>query len=467
MAMDDLTPKKLKTLADATLYLEGLINHERRPGFDYARLDLAAIKALLDALGRPQDSLSILHVAGSKGKGSTCLFAEAILLELGASVGTFTSPHLESWVERFRVDGRSIDEERLVRAVRRVRPFVEALRAGPIETRPSFFDATTAVAIVLFADADVDHAILEVGLGGRLDSTNVVAPVVTCITSIELEHTDKLGETEAEIAGEKAGIAKAGVPLILGTLRPEAERVIRDRALEVGAPIRAQGEAFEATRPTSAVPPLLEWNEQALLFRARAPADFEFEARLAMTGDPALANAALAVECVRALAVYPDDTVARAAQAALAKRRLPGRIEILKGDPEVVIDSAHTAESARALVSVLLQFAPEGYELLISVSADKNLAGVLGALLPAARRVWVTRAEPLRSLPPAELATLVRERAPSVAIEVIDDPEKATLRARESLAPGLRLCATGSIYLAGVARRVLRERIARGGPDAS
>jgi dihydrofolate synthase/folylpolyglutamate synthase len=460
MVMDELSSETIETLEDATRYLEGLINHERRPGFDYARLDLASVTALLEALGRPQDSLSILHVAGSKGKGSTCLFAEAILLALGDSVGTFTSPHLESWIERFRVGGRPIDDAKLVAAVARVRPEVEALRAGPVETRPSFFDATTAVAILLFAKAGVQHAILEVGLGGRLDSTNVVEPAVTCITSIELEHTDKLGETEAEIAAEKAGILKPGTVLVLGELRVEAETVIRARAREVGAPVRAFGEAFQVVGDgDSAEPEVSPWNEEVLRFRARP--DFGFDARMAMSGRPALVNAGLAVECIRALGKHSDADIARAAKEALAKRRLPGRIEILKGDPDVIIDSAHTAESARALAAVLAQIAPEGFELLLSVSADKNLGGVLDALLPGARRVWVTRAEPLRSLPPRELAALVRERAPAVPLEVVADPEKAVELARDALPQGLRLCATGSIYLAGVARRVLRERIAR------
>ncbi len=455
--MSEHRQEKLETLAEATSYLEGLINHERRPGYSYARLDLAPVRTLLDALGRPHEALQVLHVAGSKGKGSTCLFAEAILLALGDSVGTFTSPHLESWVERFRIDGRSIDEARLVSAVDRVRVEVEVLRGGPAQTRPSFFDATTAVAFLLFAEAGVDRAVIEVGLGGRLDSTNIVTPAVTCITSIELEHTDKLGETEAEIAAEKAGILKPGAPVILGELRVEADLVIRSRARAVGAPMRACGDDFDVARIIDpADPDIFAWNPQRMRFRAGG--GFEFDAVLAMSGRPALVNAGLAVECVRALGRHPEAAIVRAAQSALAKRRLPGRIEILKGDPEVIIDSAHTAESARALAAVLSQIAPEGFELLLSVSADKNLDGVLEALLPSARRVWVTRAEPLRSLPPRVLAQLVRERAPTLPLEVVDDPEQAAQRARAGLPPGIRLCATGSIYLAGVARRVLRRR---------
>ena len=165
--MSPSPPSRIETLDDASGYLDGLINRERRPGFDYARLDLRPIHALLDALDRPHDELSVIHVAGSKGKGSTCLFAESILLSLGESVGTFTSPHLESWLERFRIDGRPVDEGRLVEAVRRIRPHVESLRAGPRETLPSFFDATTAIAFLLFAEARVDRAVIEVGLGGQ------------------------------------------------------------------------------------------------------------------------------------------------------------------------------------------------------------------------------------------------------------------------------------------------------------
>ncbi|MCA9506079.1 MAG: hypothetical protein KC616_23515 [Myxococcales bacterium] len=201
----------LRTLAQAAAYLEGLIDRERRPDYDYARLDLRPIRALLDRLGRPETRLSVVHVAGSKGKGSTCLFVEAILGALGERVGTFTSPHLESWVERFRIDGVPVSEPRLVAAVERVRPIVDVLREGPRETRPSFFDATTAIAFLLFDEAGVDRAVIEVGLGGRLDSTNVLSPEVTAITSIGLEHTHILGDTIEAIAREKGGIIKPGV----------------------------------------------------------------------------------------------------------------------------------------------------------------------------------------------------------------------------------------------------------------
>ena len=445
----------MESLTDAAAYLEGLINHERRPGFSYARLDLGPIRALLDRLGRPEEGLSVIHVAGSKGKGSTCLFAEAILAELGERVGTFTSPHLESWVERFRIDSRPVEEARLVDAIRRLRPIVDELRVGPPERCPSFFDATTAAAFLLFAEAGVDRAVIEVGLGGRLDSTNVVDPAVTCITSIELEHTDQLGETEAEIAGEKAGILKAGTPVVLGSLRPEASRVIRARARELDVPVIARGEGFRVERDGSS-----DRTRNSFVFRAKGHAAepaLEIHAELRVSGDAAIGNAGLAIACVRALGVHADPTLREAARTGLAKCPLPARIETLGADPCVIVDAAHTENSARALADALETLAPEGIELLISVSSDKNLDLVLEALLPLASRVWVTRAEPIRSMPADALAKTIVLRDPGLEIEVVEDPEEAASRARSELASGRRLVAAGSIYLAGIARRVLGE----------
>jgi len=449
--MTTLDRIELETLDEASAYLESLINHERRPGFSYARLDLKPIRALLDRLGRPEESLSVIHVAGSKGKGSTCLFAEAILIALGERVGCFTSPHLESWVERFRLDGEPIDEERLVSAVRLVRPVVEELRSGPSETVPSFFDATTAVAFLLFAEASVDRALIEVGLGGRLDSTNVVSPAVTCITSIELEHTDKLGDTEAAIAGEKAGILKANRPIVLGALRADASRVIRARARELCAPVSARDEHF-FLQPSTGRSGL-----NSFVFRTSASLEdhFEVDVALGVHGDAAIGNAGLAIACVRALEGHSDAALERAIRDGLGRCALPARIEVLAKDPRVIVDAAHTAESARALADALETLAPNGFELILSVSTDKNLAALLDALLPGTRRIWLTEAESIRSMSVDVLAKSVRARAPELAIEVVKDPEEAARRARAALSPDTRLCAAGSIYLAGVVRRVL------------
>src|SRR5215468_4841731 len=230
-------------LAEAEAWLDGLINLERVAGPQGLRLSLAPVTALLMRLGEPQRRLRVLHVAGSKGKGSTALLAEAVLRAAGLSTGTFTSPHLERWTERFRIDGREVEGDALAAALAPLRPHVDALRAGP--EPPSFFDVTSAAAFSLFADAAVDVAIVEVGLGGRLDSTNVVAPAVCCITSIELEHTDLLGDTLAAIAAEKAGILKPGVPAVCGDLPGEALVVVERRAAELGCTLARVGREID------------------------------------------------------------------------------------------------------------------------------------------------------------------------------------------------------------------------------
>ena len=452
--------RSIQTLEQATTYLEGLINRERSLDYRYERLDLKPILALLEGIGRPDRALSVVHVAGSKGKGSTCLFVEAILRELGEHVGVFTSPHLESWTERFRIDGEPVAPDELVAAVERVRPIVESLRTGPLETRPSFFDATTAVAFLLFAEAEVDRAIIEVGLGGRLDSTNVVSPTVTCVTSIELEHTDKLGDTEGEIAAEKAGILKPGIPAVIGALRTEASAVVLRRAAEVAAPTSVLGRDFRCV-------PVEAEGAGRVAFELDGVA--RFETRLAARGEAARQNAALAVECVRMLAAHPEAALFEAAPRALASCSLPARIEVLANDPRVIVDAAHTTESARALARALEELAPEGYDLLLSISSDKNLDALLEALLPRSLRVWSTRAEPTRSLPADELALRVERKARdlglAIAVEVDPDPESASRRARAALPSGARLCAAGSVYLAGIARRILSQAAAAEHPE--
>ncbi|MFK7896945.1 MAG: folylpolyglutamate synthase/dihydrofolate synthase family protein [Myxococcota bacterium] len=436
-----------RTLTEATRYLEGLINRERSTDYEYVRLDLRPVEALLDALGNPERALSVIHVAGSKGKGSTCLMAESILLALGERVGTFTSPHLVTWLERFRIDGAWVSEADLVSAVNRIRPTVDALREGPLETKPSFFDVTTAIAFLLFAEAGVDRAVIEVGLGGRLDSTNSVLPAMTCITSIELEHTDKLGETEAEIAAEKAGIIKDSTPLIVGRLRRDADRVVRARAAERAAPIQVAGEQFWVEADAESQDPMA--------FTYSTIEGLRWSGKLAVPGEIARWNAALAITCIRALEVYPDAELESAVQNGLSECILPGRMEVLAHDPAVLIDAAHTGESAKALARALPLLASDGVEFLLSVSADKELDLLLEALLPLARRVWITRAEPTRSLDPKRLAARIRELDAELPLDVIEDPVEASRKARAGLAPGRLLCATGSVYLAGKVRSAL------------
>ncbi|MEE2673833.1 MAG: folylpolyglutamate synthase/dihydrofolate synthase family protein [Myxococcota bacterium] len=425
-------------LAEAERWLDGLINRERQPRVSYSRFGLEAIESLLGRIGNPERGLSVVHIAGSKGKGSTALLAEALLLGLGESVGTFTSPHLERWTERFRIDGREVEGDVLARAVDRIRPHVDAMRAEDSELWPSFFDATTAAAFVLFAEAGVDRVVLEVGLGGRLDSTNSVTPAVTCVTSIEYEHTDKLGNTLAEIAGEKAGILKPGVPCVIGCLPAEAVKVIEERAALLD--VRLERLSEQTIAETG---------------HYRFGDGFSFSAPLAVSGDHQRGNAAVAVAAVRALRVHDDDRIAGAARDAFAKVSLPGRVEIVERDPWVIIDGAHTRESVRALAAFVSGLEVRSRHFVLSVSIDKALDPMLELLLPMAHELTITRADPVRGLAPEEVARRVGLQATEIELHLADDPAQAIREARESLAPGALLCVVGSVYLAGIARREL------------
>ena len=440
-------------LEEAEAWLQGLIDLERAPDPSRIRLSLEPIRRVLARIGEPQRGLSVLHVAGSKGKGSTALLAEAVLRSTGLSTGTFTSPHLERWTERFRVDGAEVAGDALAAALTALRPPVDALRSGP--EPPSFFDVTTAAAFRLFAAAQVDVAIVEVGLGGRLDSTNVVEPAVACITSIELEHTDKLGSTLAAIAGEKAGIAKPGVPLVVGPLAPEAASVIEARALELGCPLARLGRELEAT--------LLDESLDGSRFVFRDGA-FRAELALATPGRHQVSNAALALACVRRLARSDDAVLAKAAALAFGGAALPARIEILSRSPWIVVDAAHTAASAAALAASLRRVPRRRSHLVLSVSGGKDLAAICAALVPEADVVTVTRAEPTRSLDPRLVADAVRAAGGRAEVRVVPNPHLALRAARESLGAEDLLCASGSFYLAGIARSILAPESRTPGP---
>jgi dihydrofolate synthase / folylpolyglutamate synthase len=434
-------------LEPAAAWLEGLINVERLPELPYSRLGLDPIHHLLARVGEPQRDLRVIHIAGSKGKGSTALFAEAILHAAGERVGTFTSPHLERWTERFRIGGAEVSDDALASALEWLRPHAEALAKEDPGKAPTFFDVITAAAFLLFRDASIDCAVLEVGLGGRLDSTNLVDPAVACITTIELEHTDRLGTTHAAIAGEKAGILKRGRPAVIGELPAEARSVVEARAQELGAPLSRLGRELSAEVTSS--------DSSGVSVRLR-DGSLEVETKLSTLGVHQAANAALALACVRRAAPHwSQEALAGAARAGLAAARLPGRVELLGRRPWLVVDGAHTAESARALACALGTLARRRSRLVLSVSGGKNLAGILAAVLPCFDEIFVTRADSLRSLDPLQVAGAIRAAGSRAAVHAVPNPFMALRAAREGLCEEDLLCATGSLYLAGIARKAL------------
>ena len=387
----------------ATAYIESLIRFEASGRDARERRGLAPMEELLRRLGDPHRGLRCVHIAGSKGKGSTALLVEAALRGLGIRTGTYTSPHLEEWTERFRLDGRPISDALLHCTIERVRPQVERQSRECPELAPSFFDVLSAAALLLFRESRVDCAILETGLGGRLDSTNVVRPAVTCITTIEREHTARLGNAIPGIAREKAGIIKAGVPLVLGRVPSEAERVIRERAAEMEAEVFGLDAELATTR-------------RGCMLRMPAGAAEPLEVELRHPAPFVAHNTALALACVERLGLLTAAGARDRAARAVAGASLPGRGEILARSPFVVVDGAHTRDSAAALSSLLDTLAHDAMDLVVSLGADKDAGEVLPVLLARARRVYATTAEPTRSQPAQTLARTLRSLSPSLPV---------------------------------------------------
>ncbi len=427
---------ELQTLRDAERYLDRLINREKKTQYDYERLGLGPIRALLAAIGNPERDLACVHVAGSKGKGTVTLAVECLLRASGLRVGTFTSPHLVSWRERFRIDGEPVGEATLVSALRRMQPEIERLRLDS-ELCPSFFDVTTALALVLFREAAVDVAAIEVGLGGRLDSTNAVESSVSIVTTIELEHTDKLGHTLELIAREKAGIFRAGVPALHGTLDPEAWGAIAAQSIAVGAPL--EGVSVRDVRSSGT----------GLRFRLEDGRVIES----GVLGAHQAVNLALAL---RASEVHLGRSLRESEISGLRSLELPARVERFA---DVVLDSAHTPDSARGLRRTLEEIWPgRKFALVLCVSKDKDAAGIVAELAGVTRLCVVTSAEELRSLAPDELAALAWA-AGIPDVEVEPDPNRALALARDRKAPGEGIAIAGSIFLAGALRPdLLAER---------
>ncbi|HEY0707976.1 MAG TPA: folylpolyglutamate synthase/dihydrofolate synthase family protein [Polyangia bacterium] len=406
----------------------------RTLGVDFG---LDRMQAALAKLGDPQRTLPAVHVAGTNGKGSTVAMVDAILRAAGRKTGLFTSPHLSRFTERIRIGGAEIDGDGLAAHGERV------LATGVPLT---YFEVATAAAFLAMAEAVVDLAILEVGLGGRLDATNVCQPLVTAITSIGLDHTDLLGDTLGAIAREKAGIAKPGVPMIVGPVPEEAAEAIRRVCTQAGAPI-------------SLVAPIVEAPDRERRL-AHLPAR--------LFGAHQADNAAIAVGLAEQVAAQQGFTLTEThIRAGLDAAVWPGRLELVV--PGVLLDAAHNADGARALVAAL----PDGATraLVLSVVRGKAVGEMLGILAPHFDVICVTRSASARALPPAELVALVPAGA-RPRVYAIDDPMEALETARQEVglhgpAGGLVVVA-GSIFLIGEVRAALlgesRDPVLTGDP---
>jgi dihydrofolate synthase/folylpolyglutamate synthase len=436
--------RPLTDLQEFQRFLASFTNYERLPTFRYGpqTLGLERMRELARALGDPQDAYPSVHIGGTKGKGSTTLMLEALLSAEGLRVGSYTSPHVEHLSDRIRVGGRRISEPSLVEAANLVLPALSPRLGTP--DPPTFFELMTAIAMLRFRKDEVDFGLFEVGLGGRLDATNILSAQLTAITSIGLEHTHLLGNSLEAIAGEKAGIIKPGVPLVIGELAPEARRVIEATARERGAPlaVACAGDVRLVSRGILE----LAGVESPL----RAPA---------VRGPGLRADLSIALWLFRKLLERLGRSFDPArARRALAELELPARVEIFAGEPAVCLDGAHTTESIEVLAVALEEERfPRPRTLVFSLAADKRRDDIL-ALLPAiAEDVVFARADPVRSLAPQAL------RDAFGAGTVVEDPHQAL---RAALERGRAVVVTGSIYLAGALRAALKERAALEAPRA-
>ncbi len=397
-------------------------------------LGLDRVRACLDRLGRPQERFPAVHVAGTNGKGSVCAFVASVLQRAGYRVGLYTSPPLERFGERIRVDGCDLPDEAVPELLQRVE------RTGVGLTQ---FEVITAMAFLHFARQEVDLAVVEVGLGGRLDATNVVRPQVSVVTNVGLDHVEHLGPTILDIAREKAGVARAGVPLVTGA-EGEALACVEEEARRRGAAVRVLGRDFRT-------------EGRAGRFRYVGPGWHMDRLRPALRGPHQAANLALALaalECLRERGwQIPDDAVRRGVGTA----RWPGRLEVVGQGPRVVLDGAHNPHASRALARALQEeFRWDRLWLVLGVLGDKDALGIVSDLVPLAHRVLVTRSASGRALPPHRLAHAAREAAGAEA-EGAESVPLALERALDRAGAGDLVCVTGSLTVVAEARAWLRR----------
>ncbi|MFL5331006.1 MAG: bifunctional folylpolyglutamate synthase/dihydrofolate synthase [Gemmataceae bacterium] len=436
---------------EALTYWYSRADYERsaiKPG----DLKLDRMQELLHRLSNPHDKLRIIHIAGSKGKGSTAAMFAAVGQAAGLRCGLFTSPHLVDVSERIQINGHTISREAIAELMTEIRPHADEMeRSGEA---PTFFEIGTAVGFLHFARQGVELAVVEVGLGGRFDSTNVCTPILSVITSISYEHTAILGNTLAQIAFEKAGIIKPGVPVISGATEPEAQTTIEAIARERGSPLLQLGRDFQVSYKPGRI--ASDGDCTPAEVTAKIGQENSGPHKLGLLGAHQAANASLVIVGARQLGIA-DAEVARG----LADVRWPARLEVFPGSPVVVLDCAHNVASFESLVESLAEsFAFSHRTLVWALSSDKDLHGIAALIANSFQRFVVTRyRDNPRSVPPPHLAEAIRSARENAEVTWFDDPTEALAAACSD--PATLVVVAGSVFLAGNLRPSLVQRSSR------
>lgn len=434
---------------EAEQYLNSFINYEQIPGVSYAQpgYSLDHIKELLDRIGNPQFIPKTVHVSGTKGKGSVAAMVAQVLTSSGYRTALYTSPHLLDVRERIKIDGSLISKAEFARVMSEIKPVIESVKKDTSSRQPayleSYFEVLTVLAFAYFKKKHVDFQVLEVGLGGRLDATNVVNPIVCIVTSISLDHTQVLGNTLEEIARDEAGIIKPGCWVVISPQPEEAASAIADICHRNKSKVVQVGKDVTWHKLGG------DLSHQRLVIQGRMD---KYEVSIPLLGDFQLENAAAALAALEILASQGFAITATSIAQGLSQVKWPGRFQIVQQHPTVVIDGAHNVESIRRLVNNIKAYFPNRRTFLVlGISLDKDIRGIIGELVPLSAQIVVTKAAHPRAAPASTLAAEFANRG--VKTESIESVAEAILRSLSVAKKTDVICVTGSLFVVAEALR--------------
>ncbi|MGQ9631185.1 MAG: bifunctional folylpolyglutamate synthase/dihydrofolate synthase [bacterium] len=441
---------RIKTYEDAMAYLNSFVNYETKGDRFYSEANwrLDRVEKLMELLGNPHLKYKTIHITGTKGKGSTATMVDFILREAGLKVGLYTSPHFVSWTERIRVGGERISVDELCGLIEDTKPRIEEMKRFPELGELTFFEVYTALGFEFFARKGVDVGVIEVGLGGRLDATNVVDPIVSVIAPIDFDHTQFLGNTLESIAREKVGIIKPGRPTITALQRPDVMKIIRERCFERGSSlVEVGGEIrFERTGGDS----------RGKRFRVEGLLGRYDDLYIPVLGDYQVSNAALALGAVE---LSGERISSEAVRRGLGKVKLPGRLQVVDGSPRIVLDGAHNPFSARALRQALEgDLSYRKLILVVGMFSDKDIRGIGKELCPIASNVIASK---LAGNPRSAEPDLIRAEWRDLCgeLDTVPDQRAAISMAKFLAGPDDLVCITGSIAFVGEAMKILNVEV--------
>lgn len=427
------------TYQNALAYLDSLTNFEKRPNFDYKKsLKLERMFSFSHLLGNPHRGIKTIHISGTKGKGSVSSFINSILMEAGYKVGLYTSPHLFSFRERIRVNGEPISEEDVARLLEEIKPHVDAMEKE--KNCPTYFEVSTTIAFLYFKRQGADFMVLEVGMGGRFDSTNIVESLISVITPISYDHTQYLGSTLGEIAYEKCGIIKNNSIVISAPQRTEAMDVIKRISDERDSRLYIVGkDIFFETLDS-------DLNGQSFRLLTRY-GEYPY-LRIQLLGDFQIENAATAVAAVEELRQRAIFVTANTIKNGLKNARWPGRLELIHRKPFIVVDGAQDSSSVSRLKKAIKDiFRYKRLFLVFGAMGDKDIDGMCGELSGVADYVVATKSKSERACPPKDIKEKMLKFNRTTDVITADSVDKAIKRCREEASEEDLILVTGSLYV--------------------